>query len=469
MAEEKVFQDLALQGNSALGLRTDTSWTSTDRAIPFSISGEPLRIALVNTNSSKGLTYNPNTGAVKAGSFVKRGGTASQFLKADGSVDNNSYLTSHQSVENASEEMAWGSEKKLATVGDTDITIKFPANPNTDYKVRQTNLTTNANRPLLMAYANNTTQQDQIAYKNTGILANPSTKIITANGFALNGGNNRQLLTGVGGSIQIENLEGYRRMYGDFELLCPTNEILNRIDLNDWDVVRYAIGDRDIGGAERYYVTLSNHIYEGIEGKEYYIFLYNISSVSCSVHIYDTFGQYETVNVYSHHSLTIAFTKVIKEKFMINYVYTPSYPYGVDEQHYNEEPTAYLPAYFTYSVEKSSDVLGDFLSNFRGKNDYTLDKCTSKKITLYAELMGGRHTANVQYLTEAFKSGIPFNNMEVTLYCHNGQKDAQYITYNGKGDVMPIPTGFTYKCVYTYFNGSWLITEPVLLNDVNAK
>lgn len=37
-------------------------------------------------------------GAIDAIKFVKRGGTASQFLKADGSVDSNTYLTSHQSL-----------------------------------------------------------------------------------------------------------------------------------------------------------------------------------------------------------------------------------------------------------------------------------------------------------------------------------------------------------------------------------
>ena len=39
-------------------------------------------------------------GAVTATSFVKTGGTATQFLKADGSVDSNSYLTEHQSLAN---------------------------------------------------------------------------------------------------------------------------------------------------------------------------------------------------------------------------------------------------------------------------------------------------------------------------------------------------------------------------------
>ena len=35
---------------------------------------------------------------VQATSFIKTGGTASQFLKADGSVDNNTYLTQHQDI-----------------------------------------------------------------------------------------------------------------------------------------------------------------------------------------------------------------------------------------------------------------------------------------------------------------------------------------------------------------------------------
>ena len=42
------------------------------------------------------------TGNVRATSFVKSGGTSSQFLKADGSVDSNTYLTAHPSVSAAS-------------------------------------------------------------------------------------------------------------------------------------------------------------------------------------------------------------------------------------------------------------------------------------------------------------------------------------------------------------------------------
>ena len=74
-------------------LTTASAWDNADRGIPFSKTTAPLEIQYVYTDANKGLTFNPNTGALKAGSFVKRGGTSSQFLKADGSVDSNTYLT----------------------------------------------------------------------------------------------------------------------------------------------------------------------------------------------------------------------------------------------------------------------------------------------------------------------------------------------------------------------------------------
>ena len=80
---------------------TASSFGSTDRAIPFSITDQPSKIAWTCTDSNLGLTFNPNTGALKSGSFVKRGGTSSQFLKADGSVDSNSYLISSTNVTTA--------------------------------------------------------------------------------------------------------------------------------------------------------------------------------------------------------------------------------------------------------------------------------------------------------------------------------------------------------------------------------
>ena len=63
-------------------------------------------------------------------------------------------------------------------VGDRDT--------NGDTKVRQTLATADTDRPLLMAYSANTvttTNVDNVAYRNNSIFANPSTGVITANGF----------------------------------------------------------------------------------------------------------------------------------------------------------------------------------------------------------------------------------------------------------------------------------------------
>jgi hypothetical protein len=69
---------------NGLILNTETSWTNTDRAIPFSKSGDPNTIQYVYDNATKGLTFNPNTGELKAAKFTKRNGTKAQLLLANG-------------------------------------------------------------------------------------------------------------------------------------------------------------------------------------------------------------------------------------------------------------------------------------------------------------------------------------------------------------------------------------------------
>ncbi|MDE6511550.1 MAG: hypothetical protein K2L00_05605, partial [Muribaculaceae bacterium] len=80
--------------SNGLKLNTATSWTAGDRVIPFSQYDDMSVIRYYSDDASKGLTFNANTGALKAASFVRRGGTSSQFLKADGSVDSTAYLAS---------------------------------------------------------------------------------------------------------------------------------------------------------------------------------------------------------------------------------------------------------------------------------------------------------------------------------------------------------------------------------------
>lgn len=79
--------------NIGFQLNTSTSWGDGDRAIPFGQASDVSIIRYYNTDPNIGLTFNANKGALKAAQFVKRGGTAFQFLKADGSVDSNTYLT----------------------------------------------------------------------------------------------------------------------------------------------------------------------------------------------------------------------------------------------------------------------------------------------------------------------------------------------------------------------------------------
>jgi len=86
--------DIDLGGNSLILTTATSSWTNSDRSIPFGVNADDSKIKYYYTDSNKGLTFNPSTGELKAGSFIKRGGTSSQFLKADGSIDSNTYLTS---------------------------------------------------------------------------------------------------------------------------------------------------------------------------------------------------------------------------------------------------------------------------------------------------------------------------------------------------------------------------------------
>jgi len=89
------------------------SWTGTDydwvaESVPTSItvaneSTDTTCYPLFSTNTTgniapKTLTsfkLNSQTGQVEAGSFKKTGGTSSEFLKADGSIDSTSYLSSY--------------------------------------------------------------------------------------------------------------------------------------------------------------------------------------------------------------------------------------------------------------------------------------------------------------------------------------------------------------------------------------
>ena len=83
----------ALSAGNILGSTINASQTSnTQPSLSVSNAGT-FRIADFN-NSGALVAYITNSGSIYGASFVKSGGSSSQFLKADGSVDSNTYITS---------------------------------------------------------------------------------------------------------------------------------------------------------------------------------------------------------------------------------------------------------------------------------------------------------------------------------------------------------------------------------------
>ena len=72
--------------------------TSTGN-VSIAVSSSAFTETLDSVTDRGSVTNNGiRVGVITATSFVKNGGTASEFLKADGSVDNNTYLTSSSPI-----------------------------------------------------------------------------------------------------------------------------------------------------------------------------------------------------------------------------------------------------------------------------------------------------------------------------------------------------------------------------------
>jgi hypothetical protein len=81
----------ALSAGNILGTTLSASQTSNSQASLVVSNAGTFRIADFN-NSGALVAYITNSGSIYGSSFVKSGGSSSQFLKADGSVDSTSYL-----------------------------------------------------------------------------------------------------------------------------------------------------------------------------------------------------------------------------------------------------------------------------------------------------------------------------------------------------------------------------------------
>ena len=82
---------------------------------------------------SEGVTLNPSKNSLTASEFIVTNGTSSQFLKADGSVDSNTYLTSFTETDpvftasaahgiSSSDITNWNAKQKAITVSSSEPT-----------------------------------------------------------------------------------------------------------------------------------------------------------------------------------------------------------------------------------------------------------------------------------------------------------------------------------------------------------
>ena len=63
----------------------------------------------INPKTGSNLTFNSSTGVLTATGFATTNGTSSQFLKADGSVDSSTYLTSYDETQTLDDVVGLGS------------------------------------------------------------------------------------------------------------------------------------------------------------------------------------------------------------------------------------------------------------------------------------------------------------------------------------------------------------------------
>lgn len=142
--------------------------------------------------------YTKNIGTVTA---VKINGTSKN--PTNGVVDLGTVLTSHQTVTNKAATLAWNTTSTIATIGSTDVTVKLPANPNTDTK----NTTGTTNKTATKMFLVGATEQatNPQTYSNANVyigtdncLYSNGTKVLTAH----------QSLTGYATQSWVEN-KGY--------------------------------------------------------------------------------------------------------------------------------------------------------------------------------------------------------------------------------------------------------------------
>ena len=129
----------------------DTTYTFTNKAATLAWGTTSTIATVGGTDITVKMPSNPDTDAKttsgNTSSKIYLVGATSQstsavttyshdtaYVGTDGCLYSNSakVLTSHQSVTDKAATLAWGTTSTIATIGSTNITVKMPANPDTD-------------------------------------------------------------------------------------------------------------------------------------------------------------------------------------------------------------------------------------------------------------------------------------------------------------------------------------------------
>lgn len=151
-------------------------------------------------------------------SYLDQNGTQYLWGKIKTWVGSQGYLKTHQTVTDASPTLSWGATSKVATIGNTDIHVKMPSNPNTDTKVKQEVTTLGASAKYLIFSNSTSTNTDQV-YKDGRFYINGSPSLIVQD----SSNRSASLTPGVGISIDNGNNVGARLEYDNLWLFGTGN------------------------------------------------------------------------------------------------------------------------------------------------------------------------------------------------------------------------------------------------------
>jgi len=130
-----------------------------------------------------------SVGVVTSTSFVKDGGTSSQFLKADGSVDSSTYLTSYTETNDLSSAVTW------ANVPDTNITESSVTQHQAALSITESQISDL--QSYLTSYTETQTLDDVLGLGNTSDTG-LSVGVVTATSFVGDGSQLSNIISGVG-------------------------------------------------------------------------------------------------------------------------------------------------------------------------------------------------------------------------------------------------------------------------------